>query len=225
MEVCIEAEHLSKTYGNGRTERKVLEDCSFCIEQGKLTALVGKSGCGKTTLLQILGGLLPADQGVVVADGEEIQNKMDADLCDYRAQKTGFVFQDFELLPDYTAKENICFVSDLQGLPRNPDWLEQLLESLNLKGLEDQFPSQLSGGEQQRVAIARALYHQPAIVFADEPTGNLDTRSADEVFWLLKDCADRFCQTILMVTHDLGLAKQADRVLIIENGKVFPYEG
>lgn len=136
MEVCIEAEHLSKTYGNGRTERKVLEDCSFCIEQGKLTALVGKSGCGKTTLLQILGGLLPADQGVVVADGEEIQNKTDADLCDYRAQKTGFVFQDFELLPDYTAKENICFVSDLQGLPRNPDWLEQLLESLNLKGLK-----------------------------------------------------------------------------------------
>ena len=109
-------------------------------------------------------------------------------------------------------------------MPRNPDWYEQLAETLNLKGLEDQFPAELSGGEQQRVAIARALYPQPAIVFADEPTGNLDTRNADEVFWLLKDCADRFCQTILMVTHDLGLAKQADGVLVIEDGKVFPYE-
>ncbi len=225
MEVCMEVEHLSKAYGSGHTERKVLEDCSFFIEQGKLTALVGKSGCGKTTLLQILGGLLPADQGVIVVDGEEIQNKTDDELSDYRAQKTGFVFQDFELLPDYTAQENICFVSDLQGRPRNPEWLAQLMESLNLEGLEDRFPQELSGGEQQRVAIARALYHQPAIVFADEPTGNLDTRSADEVFWLLKDCANRFYQTILMVTHDLGLAKQADHVLMIEDGKVFPYEG
>lgn len=178
----------------------------------------------KTTLLRILGGLLPADQGIVKIDGEEIQDKTDAELSDYRAQKTGFIFQNFELLPDYTAQENIYFVSDLQGMPRNPDWYEQLAETLNLKGLEDQFPAELSGGEQQRVAIARALYPQPAIVFADEPTGNLDTRNADEVFWLLKDCADRFCQTILMVTHDLGLAKQADGVLVIEDGKVFPYE-
>lgn len=225
MEACIEVEHLSKTYGSGRTERTVLEDCSFCVERGKLTALVGKSGCGKTTLLRILGGLLAADQGIVKIDDEEIQNKTDAELSDYRAQKTGFIFQNFELLPDYTAQENIYFVSDLQGVPRKPDWYSQLIEALNLKGLENQFPAELSGGEQQRVAIARALYHQPAIVFADEPTGNLDTRSADEVFWLLKDCADRFCQTILMVTHDLGLAKQADSVLVIEDGKVFPYEG
>ncbi len=224
MEACIEVEDLSKTYGSGRTARTVLEECSFSVERGKLTALVGKSGCGKTTLLRILGGLLPADQGIVKIDGEEIQDKTDAELSDYRAQKTGFIFQNFELLPDYTAQENIYFVSDLQGMPRNPDWYEQLAETLNLKGLEDQFPAELSGGEQQRVAIARALYPQPAIVFADEPTGNLDTRNADEVFWLLKDCADRFCQTILMVTHDLGLAKQADSVLVIEDGKVFPYE-
>lgn len=224
MDTCIEVKHLSKTYGSGRTTRMVLDDCSFCIEKGKLTALIGKSGCGKTTLLRILGGLLSADEGTVIVDGDEIQNKSDAELSDYRAMKTGFVFQNFELLPDYTVEENICFVSDLQGRPRNSDWLEQLIDALNLNGLEDRFPDELSGGEQQRTAIARALYCQPVVIFADEPTGNLDNRSSNEVFQLLKDCADRFCQTIVMVTHDLQLAKEADHVLLIEDGKVFPYE-
>ncbi|MDO4664374.1 MAG: ABC transporter ATP-binding protein [Erysipelotrichaceae bacterium] len=224
MENCIEVKHLSKAFGSGHTTRVVLDDCDFSIERGKLTALIGKSGSGKTTILQILGGLLLADQGEIVVDGEAIQNKTDAELSDYRATKTGFVFQNFELLPDYTVEENICFVSDLQGRPRDPDWLEQLIEALNLQGLEDRFPHELSGGEQQRTAIARALYHQPVVIFADEPTGNLDNRNSDEVFWLLKDCARRFNQTIVMVTHDLGLAKQSDRVLMIEEGKVFPYE-
>lgn len=224
MENCIEVKHLSKAFGSGHTKRVVLDDCDFSIERGKLTALIGKSGSGKTTILQILGGLLLADQGEIIVDGEAIQNKTDAELSDYRATKTGFVFQNFELLPDYTVEENICFVSDLQGRPRDPDWLEQLIEALNLQGLEDRFPHELSGGEQQRTAIARALYHQPAVIFADEPTGNLDNRNSDEVFWLLKDCARRFNQTIVMVTHDLGLAKQSDRVLMIEEGKVFPYE-
>lgn len=224
MENCIEVKHLSKAFGNGHTKRVVLDDCTFSIERGKLTALIGNSGSGKTTILQILGGLLLADQGEIIVDGEAIHNKTDAERSDYRATKTGFVFQNFELLPDYTVEENICFVSDLQGRPRDPDWFEQLIEALHLQGLEDRFPHELSGGEQQRTAIARALYHQPVVIFADEPTGNLDNRNSNEVFWLLKDCARRFNQTIVMVTHDLGLAKQADHVLMIEEGKVFPYE-
>lgn len=220
---CIQVNHLSKAFGHGYTRRTILEDCSFEIESGQLTALIGRSGCGKTTLLQILGGLQKADAGIIRVAGEEIQEKSDEKLSEYRAEKIGFVFQNFELLPDYTVEENICFVCDLFGKPRDVLWLEQLLDALQLRGLEDRFPDELSGGEQQRTAIARAFYGRPAVILADEPTGNLDNKSSDEVFQLLKDCADQFFQTILMVTHDLGLAKQANYVFLLEDGKIHPY--
>lgn len=223
MKVCIEVKHLSKAYGKGHIRRVVLDDCSFEIESGKLSAVIGKSGSGKTTLLRILGGLLSGDSGEILIDGERLDLKSDNERSDYRAEKVGFIFQNFELLPDYTAAENIRFVSDLMGRPFNARYYRDLVEELGLHELENHYPDELSGGEQQRVAIARALYGHPALILADEPTGNLDTRSSDEVFSLLLRCARRFGQTIIMVTHDLTLAKQADAILVIEEGKVRSY--
>lgn len=223
MNSYIEVNHLSKAYGQGHARRVVLDNCSFKIESEKLTALIGRSGSGKTTLLQILGGLMESDSGQIIVDGAELDMKTDTDRSDFRAEKVGFIFQNYELLPDYTVSENIRFVCDLQGKPFHAARYRALLEALRLEGLEDHYPEELSGGEQQRVAIARALYGEPAIVLADEPTGNLDSRSADEVFSLLLKCSRQFGQTIVMVTHDLTLAKQADAVLVIEDGKVRAY--
>lgn len=224
MKPCIEVRDLCKSYGSGNLRQTILDHCSFTVEPGKLTAVIGRSGSGKTTLLEILGGLLEADQGDVLIEDTNLCRLREAQRSDFRASRIGFVFQSYELLEDYTVSENIRFVSDLQGKPFQPGRLGMLIEALDLQGLEDRIPDELSGGEQQRVAIARALYPQPAIVLADEPTGNLDARSAEEVFSLLKRCARELGQTILMVTHDLSLARQADAVLSIEDGEVRRYE-
>ncbi len=220
----IKIENLTKSYPEGESRRVVLDDCSFEIEKGKMTSLIGKSGSGKTTLLNILGGLLKADSGHLYIDGEDISSFSPEMLDDYRAEKIGFVFQDFELIEDFTAEENICLVSDLAGKKRNQKRLDELLKSLELSDLKDHFPSQMSGGEKQRTAIARALYHSPSLILADEPTGNLDRISSRQVFDLLKESGFLFDQTILVVTHDLTLAKQADTILLLEDGKVRRYE-
>lgn len=223
MANIIQVKNLNKTFGSRNTLQVVLNQCSFEIEEGKMTAVIGKSGSGKTTLLNIIGGLESADSGSVRVDGEELTGKNQAQLSDFRNDHVGFIFQDFELLSDYTVLENICFIPDLMGFPRNRKRLNELLEKLELIGQEDSYPDQLSGGEKQRTAIARALIGKPAIVLADEPTGNLDRLSSESVFRLLKECSEMYHQTVLMVTHDLSLAKQADALFQIEDGKVIPY--
>lgn len=220
----INIENLTKSYPEGKFSRIILDDCSFEIERGKMTSLIGKSGSGKTTLLNILGGLLKADHGQIYLDGEDISSFSPEKLDNYRAEKIGFIFQDFELIEDFTAEENICLISDLAGKKRKQKRLDELLKCLGLSDLKDHFPSQMSGGEKQRTAIARALYHSPSLILADEPTGNLDRISSGQVFDLLKESCFLFDQTILVVTHDLALAKQADTILLLEDGKVSRYE-
>lgn len=220
----IKIENLSKSYPEGEDRRIVLDDCSFAIEAGKMTSLVGKSGSGKTTILNLLGGLMPADQSHIYLDGEDITTYSENELDDYRAEKIGFIFQDFELIEDFTVEENICLVSDLYQKDRNQKRLNELLQHLELTDLKDHLPSQLSGGEKQRTAIARALYPSPSLVLADEPTGNLDRIRSKQVFDLLRENCFLFDQTILVVTHDLSLAKQADQILVLEDGKVSRYE-
>lgn len=220
---CIQVRHLGKSYGTGHTERSVLEDCSFEMQAGRLNAIIGKSGSGKTTLLKILAGLIESDAGDVIVDGIHLNALNRKEREEFRAMKIGFVFQNYELLSDYTASENIRMVSDLQGKPPNPEYYQRLIRLLNLQEAEERFPEELSGGEQQRVAIARALYGNPAIILADEPTGNLDAWHSREVFSLLQQSSRQLGQTVIMVTHDLGLARQADAVFSLENGRVRAY--
>lgn len=222
--IRVNVEGLTKTYPNGSKTRTILDNCTFQIESRKLTAITGASGSGKTMLLKILGGLLQPDSGSVQIAGREISGLSEAERSDYRALQAGFVFQDYELLDEYTVGENIRLIGGLLGKRIDEGWYRQLLKTLDLDALEDAFVGTLSGGEKQRTAIARALCLKPAVVFADEPTGNLDAENAWNVFRLLKKCCTIHGQTILLVTHDLGLAKQADRLLILENGKVRAYE-
>lgn len=201
----------------------LLLDCTFSIPAGKLTALIGKSGSGKTTLLKLMSSLLQPDSGEIIVDGTSLVSLTSRQKSDFRAEKTGFVFQDFSLLEDYTLLENLTLVSSLQNNPVNPKRLNELLERLSLTCLKDKLPCQVSGGEKQRTALARALLMEPAVIFADEPTGNLDRLSGQNVFSLLKECSRIYGQTIVMVTHDLELAKQCDVILELKDGKVLPY--
>lgn len=217
-------EHLTKTFNDGSSERMILNRCSFNIQEGKMTALIGKSGSGKTTLLNIIGGLEPVNSGSLNVDGIELSGLNETDLDNFRSEKIGFIFQDYKLLDDFTVLENICILSDLSGKKRSVKKLLDLLEILELTDLADHYPEQLSGGEKQRTAIARALYGSPSIILADEPTGNLDRSTAVKVFDLLKEACEIYGQTVLMVTHDLSLGKQADNLLVLDDGKVSPYE-
>lgn len=215
----IEVKGVSKCFG----QAVVLDDCSFEVEAGKLTALIGWSGSGKTTLLNMVGGLLQADRGSIVVAGREISKLSGRDRAAYRCSDVGFVFQDFSLLEDYTILENICLVAGFSPDPVNTVRLEDLLERLDLEKVKDKLPCEVSGGEKQRTALARALLTEPAVVLADEPTGNLDRLSGQVVLSLFRECVRVYGQTVLMVTHDLELAKQCDRILEVKDGKVIPY--
>lgn len=223
MKNIIEISDLSKSFSDGRSDRVILDHCSLTVPESQLTALVGKSGSGKTTLLNIIGGLEKADSGTVLVDNIELSDMRETDLDNYRSRYIGFIFQSYEILNDFTVEENIRFISDLTGRRQTKRFMDSLLDELHLTDLRDHYPSQLSGGEKQRTAIARALHTAPSIILADEPTGNLDRISSQEVFDLLKNCSRIHQQTILMVTHDLSLAKQADNILILEDGKVTRY--
>ena len=220
MDIILRADGISKTYISGQVKVSALKKCDVEIEKGEFTAIVGKSGSGKSTLLRILGTIDKPDEGKVYIADKEIENLKSTELAKFRRTQIGFVYQDYSLIPEYTAYENIILPLVLDGKEADVDEVMELMESLRIEYCRDKFPEQMSGGEQQRVAIARALIAHRAVVFADEPTGNLDAASAETVAKMLSFAASKYQQTIVMVTHDRQMAEYADRILTIVDGTV-----
>ena len=220
MDIILRADGISKTYISGQVKVSALKKCDVEIEKGEFTAIIGKCGSGKSTLLRILGTIDKPDEGKVYIADKEIENLKSAELAKFRRTQIGFVYQDYSLIPEYTAYENIILPLVLDGKEADVDEVMELMESLRIEYCRDKFPEQMSGGEQQRVAIARALIAHPAVIFADEPTGNLDAASAETVAKMLSFAASKYQQTIVMVTHDRQMAEYADRILTIVDGTV-----
>ncbi len=216
----LETLDLRKYYGSGDTQVRALDGVSIQIEEGSFTSVVGTSGSGKSTLLHMLGGLDRPTAGSVTVDGKDIFSLKDEELTIFRRRKIGFVFQSYNLVPVLNVYENIVLPIELDGGEIDGDYVKDVISLLGLKEKLYNLPSQLSGGQQQRVAIARALATKPAIVLADEPTGNLDTGTSQDVLGLMKVTADRFGQTIVMITHNEEIAQLADRIIRIEDGRV-----
>ena len=221
MKPVMELIHVEKTYNPGTPlECKALLPVNLTFEQGRFYAIVGKSGSGKSTMLHILGGLDRPTGGQVLIEGQDICKLRNRDLAILRRRRIGFVFQAYNLLGEHTARENICLPLNLDGRDPDPELFGQITQALGIAGLLDKYPDELSGGEQQRVAIARALLIQPAILLGDEPTGNLDPTTGEEVLKLLKTLSGRFHQTVILVTHDMELAREADTVISLHGGAV-----
>lgn len=220
MGEILEAHGIIKTYKMGTINVEALKKCDISIEEGSFTAIVGKSGSGKSTLLKILGTITDPDEGTVVIDGEEIQSLKDKDKAKIRRKKIGFIYQNYSLIPEFTAWENIILPLVLDDVKPDDAEVADLIETLEISHCKDKFPNQMSGGEQQRVAIARALISHPCVIFADEPTGNLDAGSAEIVANMLSLASQKYNQTIVMVTHDRQMAEYADRILTIVDGSV-----
>ena len=220
MGEILRAEGISKTYHTGMVGVHALKKCDIAIRKGEFTAIIGKSGSGKSTLLRILGSMDKPDEGEVYIDDINIGELNDKQLSKLRREKIGFVYQNYSLIPEYTAYENIVLPVVLDNQDIDEDDVNDLLESLQIEHCRDKFPEQMSGGEQQRVAIARALIMHPAVVYADEPTGNLDAESAENVAAMLSLAAAKYKQTIVMVTHDKQMAEYADRIFNIVDGHV-----
>ena len=216
----LETKDLRKIYGSGDTEVRALDGVNLQIENGEFVAIVGTSGSGKSTLLHMLGGLDRPTSGSVIVDGKDIFSLKEEALTIFRRRKIGFVFQSYNLVPVLTVYENIVLPIELDGGKVNKEFVQRIVQTLGLDGRLDALPSQLSGGQQQRVAIARALAAAPAIILADEPTGNLDSRTSQDVLSLLKVTSQKFSQTIVMITHNEEIAQMADRIIRIEDGKI-----
>lgn len=216
----LRTENLKKYYGSGDNQVKALDGISLSVEQGEFLAVVGTSGSGKSTLLHMLGGLDRPTSGKVYVDGKDISGLKDDALCIFRRRKLGFVFQSYNLVPVLNVYENIVFPIELDGNETDKDYVERVIEALGLKAKLASLPGQLSGGQQQRVAIARALAAKPAILLADEPTGNLDSKTSQDVLGLLKVTGEKFGQTIVMITHNEEIAQLADRMIRIEDGRI-----
>jgi putative ABC transport system ATP-binding protein len=216
----VEAEGVSRRYGEGAAAVDALVDISTGFERGRFTAIMGPSGSGKSTLMHILAGLDRPTSGKVVLDGRDITHLDDGELTKLRRDKLGFVFQFFNLLPVLTAEENLVLPLSIAGRKPDRQWLEQLIATVGLEERRTHRPSELSGGQQQRVAVARALVSKPAVVFADEPTGNLDSKASDDVLTLLRQAVDEFGQTVIMVTHDPVAAAHADRLITLRDGAI-----
>lgn len=216
----IEVKNLSKVYGSGEAEVKALENINLNIEQGEFVAIVGPSGSGKSTLLHLLGGVDKPSSGEVIIKGESIYKLKEKELSILRRRKLGFVFQFFNLIPVLTAEENIEMPVLLDNGKMDKNYMNELLKLLGLEERRKHHPSELSGGQQQRVSIGRALANKPSIILADEPTGNLDSKNSKEVLELLKYCAKKYNQTLILITHDINIAKSADRVITIQDGKI-----
>ena len=216
----VSATNLERVFGEGATAVRALDGVSIDVPRGRFTAIMGPSGSGKSTLMHLLAGLDRPTSGEVVIEGVSLSGLDDAELTQLRRDKIGFVFQFFNLLPVLTAKENLLLPLSLAGRDPDPKLLEELVATVGLGDRLEHRPSELSGGEQQRVAIARALVSKPAVVFADEPTGNLDSKSGEAVLQLMREAVDRFHQTVVMVTHDANAAAIADRVVMLVDGKV-----
>jgi putative ABC transport system ATP-binding protein len=216
----VSAEGVSRRYGEGDTAVDALRGVSLEIEPGKLTAVMGPSGSGKSTLMHILAGLDKPTSGTVTIAGEEINKMNDNELTQLRRKHIGFVFQFYNLLPMLNAEENVKLPLSVAGEKADPGWFNELMAKVGLNGRLKHRPTELSGGQQQRVAVARALVNRPTVVFADEPTGNLDSKSSAEILALLKDAVESYGQTIVMVTHDPRAAAIADRILYIADGEI-----
>ena len=216
----LEVKNICKTYGSGETAVKALKDVSFSVPKGEYVAVVGESGSGKSTLLNMIGALDTPTTGKVLIDGKDIFAMDERKLTVFRRRNIGFIFQAFNLVPELTVEQNIIFPVLLDYQKPDKKYLEELLAVLNLKERRNHLPSQLSGGQQQRVAIARALIAKPRIVFADEPTGNLDTRTGEDTMRLLMECAAEFGQTLIVVTHNPEIAQKAQQVIRIEDGQI-----
>jgi putative ABC transport system ATP-binding protein len=225
MSTIVEARDLVKYYHNGNNVVKAVDHTSLEIGRGKFTAVVGRSGSGKSTLLHILGGLDRPDSGQVIIEGKDIYKLNNNQLASFRRKKIGFVFQDYNLIPSLNVWENIVLAIGLDGRKVNTGEIEEILERIGMSGKRDAMPNTLSGGEKQRVAIARALAASPAIILADEPTGNLDSRTSLDVMGLLKVTSRQFSQTIVMITHNEEIAQMADRIIHIEDGKMVGGDG
>lgn len=220
MSIILETKDLKKYYGNGANQVKALDGVDLKVEEGEFVAVVGASGSGKSTLLHMLGGLDYATGGTVKVAGKEIFKLDENELTIFRRRRIGFVFQSYNLVPILNVYENIVLPVELDGRKADVDFINDVIKTLGLIGKTENLPGQLSGGQQQRVAIARALATKPAIILADEPTGNLDSKTTQEVLGLLKLTGERFHQTVVMITHNEALAQLCDRVIHIEDGKI-----
>lgn len=216
----LQTEHLKKYYGTGDTQVRALDGVNFSVENGEFVSIVGTSGSGKSTLLHMLGGLDRPTSGKVFVDGQDIFSLKDDALTIFRRRKIGFVFQSYNLVPVLNVYENIVLPIELDGNPVDKPYVEEILSVLGLDAMQHRLPNQLSGGQQQRVAIARALATKPAIILADEPTGNLDSRTSQDVLSLMKVTGAKFGQTIVMITHNEEIAQLSDRIIRIEDGKI-----
>lgn len=214
----LEVQSISKTYGSGETAVRALKNVSFSVPKGEFVTVVGESGSGKSTLLNMLGALDTPTSGKVFIDGNDTFSMKEQELTIFRRRNIGFIFQAFNLIPELTVEQNMVFPLLLDYQKPKRKYLEELLEVLNLKERRHHLPNQLSGGQQQRVAIGRALITRPALILADEPTGNLDTQNSSEVIALLKEASRKYEQTIIMITHNRSIAQVSDRVLQVSDG-------
>ena len=216
----LRVENLTKVYGKGENEVRALDGVSFSVEKGAFVAVIGPSGSGKSTLLHILGGVDRPTGGRVFMDGKDVYAQNEEQLAIFRRRQVGLIYQFYNLIPVLNVTENITLPVLMDGQKVNQNRLAELMATLNLTGRENHLPNQLSGGQQQRVSIGRALMNAPAVVLADEPTGNLDSKSSREIVELLKVSNEKYGQTLLVITHDESIALQADRILSIEDGKI-----
>ena len=219
MEI-LKVEHLSKFYGQGENEVRALDDVSFSVVKGQFVAIIGPSGSGKSTLLHILGGVDRPTSGKVWLEGQDVFAQNEEQLAIFRRRQVGLIYQFYNLIPVLDVTENITLPVLLDGRKVNRERLQKLLETLNLTDRAHHLPNQLSGGQQQRVSIGRALMNAPAVVLADEPTGNLDSKNSQEIVELLKKSNRDYGQTLIVITHDESIALQADRILAIEDGRI-----
>ncbi len=219
MEI-LRVEHLKKIYGEGENAVHALDDVSFSVEKGEFTAIIGPSGSGKSTLLHILGAVDVPTSGKVYMDGQDVFAQNEEELAVFRRRQVGLIYQFYNLIPVLNVRENITLPILMDGRKINEKRLQEMIHTLRLEGREKHLPNQLSGGQQQRVSIGRALMNAPAVVLADEPTGNLDSRNSHEIMELLKESNKRYNQTLIMITHDENIALQADRIIAIEDGRI-----
>lgn len=224
MKPIVTLTEVNKTYHGLSAPTKALQNCSLKIMPSTFSCIIGKSGCGKSTLLNAIGGLISVDSGSILVKDHELTKLDQRELSRFRREHIGFIFQFFNLLQEQTVMENVMLPFDLNGERVDQAFVNEVIQYLDLNKLVDKFPFELSGGEQQRVSIARAVIRKPDIILADEPTGNLDRENTKQVMNLLKECQAMYSQTIIMVTHDIDLAKRADALIYMEDGQVKRYE-